>query len=485
MDDRVSSALSLIAVSCCPTFLPISQTSQVGQSALLITFRLPHRPVVKTSSSIASTPPRTALARENLRGTPRRRSASRSPALSSASTAEEAEDSPNLPPLPAPRLSEQVLGLLRTPPPRSDRGANARRQEFLGSPYPSHLRGRSLSSSEPSQDSPPIHRLDIFTPALRPAPVSCGSPASERGQPLSAAAAVLAHRARHPALGITEDWIRQHTTGDREAEPRHWLSDGTGGSENSSLSGSLSGDDAAWLRDHPLRTPRADSNHPSWRRLVSPRHLRHQSSSETLTQANHDRSFARHLDNMATPDLEDGASHGDMSEHVRQSSLEPPSTPKRDQFDGPNGSVNPGQGLPTMETTARTPARKEPFKRKVPWQGKNIIVALPLDEERGQPGKAPVPLGQATVDRMYRSWGQLGYDPRGFDLDISSSYSMPGEYSQSRSQWPDPDHLARDRSQHRYKVLLPDLNGKPGSMRNCGLHQALTVVQHGRNMLMS
>ncbi|KAK0615774.1 hypothetical protein B0T17DRAFT_497144 [Bombardia bombarda] len=98
------------------------------------------------------------------------------------------------------------------------------------------------------------------------------------------------------------------------------------------------------------------------------------------------------------------------------------------------------------------------LKRKVPWKGKNIMVLLPRDDDRGQPGKAPAPLTDSEVKDMMRSWEQLGYNVDGFDLQPPAGIFAPGEQSQSRGAWPDFDDLARERKQGNWTVLLPDLN---------------------------
>lgn len=100
------------------------------------------------------------------------------------------------------------------------------------------------------------------------------------------------------------------------------------------------------------------------------------------------------------------------------------------------------------------------IKKKVPWKGKNIMVLLPRDDERGQPGKAPRPMRQNEINRMFRDWEDLGYRVDGFDL-LVEGYQPPGtDDSQSREDWPTGQDLAEERSNHKYKVALPDLNGK-------------------------
>ena len=88
------------------------------------------------------------------------------------------------------------------------------------------------------------------------------------------------------------------------------------------------------------------------------------------------------------------------------------------------------------------------------------MVLFPRDDERGQPGKSPIPLTEANVSGMLRSWQQLGYGIDGFDLYEPATELEPTEQSQSRGAWPDPDDLVRERKQRGWRVLLPDLNGK-------------------------
>lgn len=89
------------------------------------------------------------------------------------------------------------------------------------------------------------------------------------------------------------------------------------------------------------------------------------------------------------------------------------------------------------------------------------MVLLPRDDERGRSGDRPVPLDEAAVRGMFRSWEELGYNTRGFDLvgHDGVSSSLP-EHSQSKGAWPDFDDVARERSERNYRVVLPDLNGK-------------------------
>ncbi|KAI0130242.1 myosin class II heavy chain [Xylariales sp. AK1849] len=133
-----------------------------------------------------------------------------------------------------------------------------------------------------------------------------------------------------------------------------------------------------------------------------------------------------------------------------------------------NGSTQGPAGEAQLPTTPTRPTKPAPvqtprLKKKVPWKGKNIMVHLPRDDERGHGGMGVIPLNTVETAEMYRSWEELGYNTRGFDLDgpvnASTAYLDPLEhYSQSRNLWPNLDEIARDRSQRQYKVTLPDLN---------------------------
>ncbi|KAL0937735.1 myosin class ii heavy chain [Colletotrichum truncatum] len=159
---------------------------------------------------------------------------------------------------------------------------------------------------------------------------------------------------------------------------------------------------------------------------------------------------------MESPDLP-------KAELVRESlDLPVPSTPRR------SASAAVGEAMKTPITpmrsasarvTSKDPTMTPRIKKKVPWKGKNIMVLLPRDDERGRPGHAPRPLNQTEVEGMFREWQELGYDISGFDLDAAEgTFQEPTGYSQSRDGWPTFEDVTRERAEQAYKVVLPDLN---------------------------
>lgn len=132
----------------------------------------------------------------------------------------------------------------------------------------------------------------------------------------------------------------------------------------------------------------------------------------------------------------------------------------------PNEETWSAAALPTPLTIVKpepapSPAPGPPrLKKKVPWKGKNIMVLLPWDDERGKKGKAPTPMTDRDVEAMLREWEQLGYDTTGFNLGHSSLEDREGGEGQSRSPWPHTHDMIVERKESSYKVSIPDKRGK-------------------------
>ncbi|KAJ8113344.1 hypothetical protein ONZ43_g5176 [Nemania bipapillata] len=137
-----------------------------------------------------------------------------------------------------------------------------------------------------------------------------------------------------------------------------------------------------------------------------------------------------------------------------------PATPTKIEVNGSANGIGLDSMLPSTPAKPTKPALSQTprLKKKVPWKGKNIMVLIPRDDERGQPGKAPMPLDVASTESMLQSWEQLGYNIRGFDLDAPRSVGTLDKNSRSRDEWPLLDDIAKERSLRQYNVTLPDLN---------------------------
>ncbi|TAQ84572.1 hypothetical protein B7494_g7100 [Chlorociboria aeruginascens] len=416
---------------------------------------------IRTTSSLPSTPPAAQAEERTANISSAQPEQSGSPAFSASSTAE-GGSSPVLPPLPAPTFHGRTIEFFKTPPSTGDTSSKYYTASW-GSPYdqpPSASNSRSHGhsnalSSEASEDSP-IRQLELHTPFLRPAPtfVRTQEDLEFVSQDGLISAAVLANRARRPAQGLTEDWIRQHTGGE-SGERNHWLSDDPVDSEHSSLSGSISGDGITWAgQDDDPRTPTLkrflEYREKSRKPLVRLAHHR-QHSTETLKQEDflspvYRPTMETTLETPA-PDTE-----LDMSavSPVEEKSLPPP----------PEDSWR-AAALPAAQTPDIKPA---PFpvpvaprlKKKLPWKGKNILVLLPWDDQRGQKGKAPTPMTEKDTADMLREWEQLGYDTTGFNLGPDDGADEERGEGQSRGVWPLQQDMVRERTEKAIRVSIPD-----------------------------
>lgn len=395
-----------------------------------------------------------------------------SPAFSTSSTAE-GGSSPILPPLPAPTFHGRTLDILKTPPSGSRTDSTQYYTASWGSPYQqpaasstgtrSHAYSHTLSS-EPSEDSP-IRHLEFHTPFLRPPPTFTRPQTDPEfvSQDGLVSAAVLANRARRPAQGLTEDWIRQHTGGE-STERTNWLSDDPGDSEHSSLSGSISGDGGDWLGQE------ADPRTPTLKRFLESREKtratnrgpKRQPSTDTLKQAD----FSDSKERLKFPIM--SASGGidtgaEMGNQASSPADERPPLPPPKELSTWHAAAIPAPSPDTLPapapTVSPTPAPPR-LKKKVPWKGKNIMVLLPWDDERGQKGKAPTPMTEKDVEATLKEWEQLGYDTTGFNLGQPIGDNEEGAQGQSRNIWPHVEDVLHERDNRAFRVSIPDRRGK-------------------------
>jgi hypothetical protein len=307
--------------------------------------------------------------------------------------------------------------------------------------------------SEVSEDSEdlPIRHLELHTPFLRPPPPFTRSQTepdfvSHDGL---ISAAVLANRARRPAHRLTEDWIRQHTGGE-STERNNWLSDDQAESENSSLSGSFSGDAADSL--HPESDPSTPTLHrvlPSGEQSMRQSYgHRRQDTAETLTQADIVTLTEQETPNMATRNENVSEARTANGASIDEKPLPPP--PQAEQW------ASKALPRPTSSSSAVPPRPK----KKIPWKGKNILVLLPWDNERGKRGGPPKPMTAKDVAAMLKDWEQLGYDTTGFNLGSDGDGEGDSGPSQSCIDWPLRSDIEVERAQRSFRVSIPDRRGK-------------------------
>lgn len=342
---------------------------------------------------------------------------------------------------------------------------------------------------------------------------------------------MLVNRARRPALGITEEWIRAHTDAE-DTEQLHWLSDGNDlESEDGS---SQSGDFADENRDPKTPTLRTFLERRSTARPIlehhrqlstdtlkaedfrvereaakmstgddapaldplgemaievkssSPRkHVRHarttssadsvkQNASQTVLRDSLPRTVSQNNDAVGinssveevSPQFENGQFVSESTTAKMDDELPPPPPPK----DIPEESVQATEwtaaslpmparvsfNLPEGPTSASPIPRPGRQKKKIPWKGKNIVVLIPIDDARGQPGKPLAPMTPTDVQKMLREYEQLGYNVSGFDLSHAEDSDSALVQGQSRVGWPTMDEIQQDRQAGNWRISIPD-----------------------------
>ncbi len=335
-----------------------------------------------------------------------------------------------------------------------------------GSPYQqpsassqghSHAHSHTLSS-DASSDSP-VRHLEFYTPYLRPAPTYAPSLTEPDfvSQDGLISAAVLANRARRPPTGLTEDWIRQHTGGEA-AERNHWLSDDEPlESGRSSLSGSVSGEGGDWLGED------TDPRTPTLKRFLETREHRSRRPSLRGHRKNLSSATLRREDFLDSSVPIMSLSNEDNTSGVQMQIQAPSPGEERPPPPPPKEGPWRAASIPTSLAPAPTgtPAPGPPrLKKKVPWKGKNILVLLPWDDERGKNGKAPKPMSEHDVEVMMKEWQQLGYDTSGFNLGPEHLETREGGRGQSCSPWPYLEDIMVERAGGNFRISIPDRKGK-------------------------
>lgn len=147
------------------------------------------------------------------------------------------------------------------------------------------------------------------------------------------------------------------------------------------------------------------------------------------------------------------ASAGEREPFTSPGDEQPPPPPKEEW----SAALLPTQGVAPVPSPAPAPPR---LKKKVPWKGKNILVLLPWDDERGQKGKAPTPLTEKDVQNNLDEWERQGYDTSGFNLGEEDNVSGDAYKGQSCGVWPQVEDMVEERQQQDFRVSIPDRRGE-------------------------
>ena len=254
---------------------------------------------------------------------------------------------------------------------------------------------------------------------------------------------------------FTQDWINHYLSGKPRTERTNWLSDDESGeSEVASYltaKNHLSEDSDGWLglgddpiaTEDPLSTPTAATFSERSLKGKEKRPTRHipQKSTDTLKQSDF-WDFGYDPDAMPTTMADLEASTPTPKEGtvgpVEQSKPQPESQPL------PPAKDEAATPTPVSTSVTPKPAAKRP-RKKVPWRGKQCIIALPLDDRRGQSELGGPLLTPADVEKIFDKW-----------KDDIHAYEQIAAASQSVPSFPDPSDSKREWEQKEFSIRFPN-----------------------------
>ncbi|KAI9845309.1 MAG: hypothetical protein M1837_004931 [Sclerophora amabilis] len=316
---------------------------------------------------------------------------------------------------------------------------------------------------------------------------------------------ILTTLPQQPIRGLTEERMSQYLSGHSNSERGNWWSDdsaeGTSNSDNGKLLPASAQEKIdAWSEiDEDFgggrrRTPDlltqsnwkvATAGNSKANPKQGPRRHKSKKSNETLKQTDFWRlsqqgsGFDPRIESMQasiyadppspladvahaevtppapTPDAS-GSVANRSSPSIDKALPPPPPPPPPSQEPEPSQQESNLSTVPSRPTHRRAPTMSSSRKR-VLWRGKNCVISLPVDDQRGKPGAAPVVLTPPQVKERLKSWEDLGLDTRGFGYWNQRAVVNGSEgQGQSRSVYPDPDEVKSEGQARKPVVSIPD-----------------------------
>ncbi|MCJ1357431.1 MAG: hypothetical protein MMC33_007427 [Icmadophila ericetorum] len=470
---------------------------------------------ISSSTSVTHGTPQSTAARDieafdgYPQSTPRSASHSRSSSVWTAPTFahRHRSRSPSLPPLPPLHLGDSTPPVFASNHRHLRTDSSAYYTAAWGSPYElpsssrpdiSTRRHRTTGSLGAADGSPlpPARRKQVVT-GETPDKSTSGelgadsrSPKLPRGGLLKSASEYIVKK---PRYGFTEDWLRNHLAERKNTEKTNWLSDDSAGSEidtvvvdgrqlkdsekeswlgfgepttaNQSVkhTRSASAEDLNKRGKASQELPSHGQNRISHRKaLPSDTTLRPQDFQNLTARGWVDTAFSmeRHIpemDNLTPVRLKTLGLLDDLNENplppppFNRSISEAPILQVPEVIEAPSETTTSAQRpVPTTSASFQRP------KKRVTWNKRTCVIALPLDEEKGQSRRRYL-----TADE-YQSrlsqWESKGYNIHGFDLSEKTPEGDRLVSGQSRNIYPDPLEWYIERENKRFRVNLPDLN---------------------------
>ncbi|KAL2795782.1 hypothetical protein BJX66DRAFT_336688 [Aspergillus keveii] len=273
---------------------------------------------------------------------------------------------------------------------------------------------------------------------------------------------------------FTQDWINQYVSGQHRTERSNWLSDDSGSEAPSFITAQNHfADDASddWLglendsREQDLLKTPTLADFVSRRAALASRRER------GVSRPRIKESLHKRADTLRQEDFwgfaYDKESQSNKMTEIKEPQPSAETEPKMlsqnekplppPPVDEKNTSTTPA-GAGTLEK--KSPIKSSPLpqrqRKKIPWRGKGCIIDLPLFDKRGTEESGYRLLTAEDVKQRLNEWEDLGYDIRGFSVNVAEDPSNVVLGGASRPSYPEASDMQDEIKPGSYTVSFPN-----------------------------
>ncbi|KAJ0425668.1 hypothetical protein BJY00DRAFT_324322 [Aspergillus carlsbadensis] len=395
-------------------------------------------------------------------------------------------DQPSASNLPVLQVYRSVVDSLTTSPEDKKTEGSIYYTTAWGSPYAAPSQ-RRLSWSL-SQDGGIDRESDDSSPAsinfglepnrpniLRTLHVSENNPAENVGDDTLAPEGTGEENLRGKSIQeFTQDWINQYVSGQHRTERSNWLSDDSGSEAPSFITAQNQfGDDASddWLglesdsrEQELLKTPTlADFVH---RRAALASRRERGASRPRIKESLHKRAdtlrqedfwgfaYDRESKSNTMTEIKEPQPSAETEPKVLSQSEKPLPPPPVDEKN--TSPTSAGASTLPRESPAKSNPLPQRQRKKIPWKGKGCVIDLPLFDKRGTEESGYRLLTAEDVKQRLTEWEDLGYDIRGFNVNVPQDPADVSLGGASRPSYPEVSDMQDEIKPGSYTVSFPN-----------------------------
>ncbi|KAL2843102.1 hypothetical protein BJY01DRAFT_248776 [Aspergillus pseudoustus] len=300
------------------------------------------------------------------------------------------------------------------------------------------------------------------------------NPAENLGDGTLAPDRASAERRGKSIQEFTQDWINQYVSGQHRTERSNWLSDDSGSEAPSFITAQNHfAEDASddWLgleneaREQDLlktptladfvnRRPALGSRRErgvSRPRIKEPLHKR----ADTLRQEDF-WGFAYDKESQSNnmTEIKETQPPAETDPNMLTQNEKPLPPPPVDEKE--SSATSAGANALEKEPPVKSSPLPQRQKKKIPWRGKGCIIDLPLYDKRGTGESGYRLLTAEDVKQRLKEWEDLGYDVRGFNVNVPEDPSDIALGGASRPPYPEVSDMQDEIKPGSYTVSFPN-----------------------------